>query len=151
MSISFYVQNPPMKKVLCKDLYPNLDSSYFEDDPFMKKDEDGNFYEMLPNYPTFTVTSDTGYEILEAVGLQRENFGTIMLEDMPEIKRNIIKLNNVPKLRKGYSRSPSMSRGAKGAIFIDGGLSDERIVRNLNNLTKLMDYAMEHQKDIHWA
>ena len=90
-----------------------------------------------------TLSNATAAVLLQLAGVpSRECYGTIPPEAFPAIARNLLRiLNTTPPA--AYVVPPSTTTGARGATFIDGGLSADRLQRTGQQLQQIIQAAAE--------
>ena len=121
--------------------------------------------EAAPGYSA-NMGNSTARMILQIMGIEVENLcGSISLDEMPEVRRRIIKAFNTDAVVDAFVVPPSYRAGGHAGVSIEQhenridvvrmgapchnmGISNERIRRNLKSIDKLVALAQKKQKPI---
>jgi len=117
--------------------------------------------------PDLNVANGSAITILQMLGLavEEDMHGTIDNKDLPDIKRQLLKLKNSSSSRAahtydGYEEQNKRTQIDKsgpvprivttGPKIVHGGMSDERIMRYVDELLKLVDFAQKNNFNLSW-
>ena len=140
-------------KIYMKDLYPDLDDWAFESDGTLKEEETGLYYEW--SYPEFDFVHEMNLansNMLDMLGVIDSNYHNQCLEndywivfsveDLPNLKRKIIKAINSSK-SNNHVREPSN----QGNMYYSG-MSKEYISKRLAIMLEIVDNAQKRNLSI---
>lgn len=149
MSITFFVSGEaPQEKAYCKDVYPGLDEEYYEDDPYVQKDDSGQHFVMRSTWPELNVSNANASIVftLMGIGAEADYCGEIVQSRLAVISRNVIKNLNTVK-RVGAHVRPTIIDGR----FIDGGVTYEQVERYCTTILSVIKCAQENNTGINWG
>jgi len=109
------------------------------------------------------VANSNAMEIQRMLGLEPDYSGAIKKEDFPAFRRHLIKLKNSDI--SGYTQEPTVDRGkmrastddtgqariGRGPTMHDMGRSHAQVVRYIDSLLSLMDFAQKNDCDLVWG
>ena len=119
--------------------------------------------------PELNVSNRNAGIILDMLGIQYEYAGDISPEQIPDLKKRLIKIKNQSdgmskhtKDTKTSQKDLGMKRSTdddgvtriepqKGAKMIDVGVSDEQVDRYYNAIMGILDYAQKNKMEIVWG
>ena len=128
----------------------------------------GKTKEFVTTAPEMNVANRNASVILDLLGLPNEDSGTIYHEDLPELRRKIIRLINSDAAEKS-AIAPTTDRGelrrqkvtgddgvtsivaTRGPTMMDGGLKVQQVEGYLTRLLNMVTYAQEHGYNLGWA
>lgn len=116
--------------------------------------------------PEYNLSNSNASAIMRLLGFEDSEAWTIDANQLPEVRRKIIRLLNVPgELERGV-RSPSDTqhtsreryrdpetglqsiRPVAGPRMIDYGIDTEYLKRRLNNFLEVIEYAQKHGSEV---
>jgi len=115
--------------------------------------------------PEMQVSNSNGFAIQqEILGVKPEYAGSIPNEDLPDLRRKLIRMLNVDKERESMhldaedklgkvrvSQRGNVSTIHRGARVISPGRSDQQVLRYAQQLLKIVEYAMKNDLTVTWA
>jgi len=113
--------------------------------------------------PEMNVSNINAMEIQRMLGLEADYSGAISHADIPVFKRRLIKLKNgdisahvqepekhVGKM-KAYKDDNGQSAIGRGPTMIDFGRPHSQVMRYIDSLLEIMDFAQKNNLDVTWA
>lgn len=96
--------------------------------------------------PECNFANDNAFDIMKMVGIPKEYFGEIKLEDMPALQQRLLESINRPSKRKHLVREPYITYH-----YVDSGNTDDWTMQRLYALRTLVTYAQQHKVRIVWG
>lgn len=169
MSVTFTCPSAPRKQLPCrwceedkaKGAKPNKLGGYC--DPYCYG------HTLESESPEVNFGNQNAQAILTVLGEdtrgEESPYGSWSLEQIPVVRRTIVRLQNSESKRSDATWLPGETRGTvkilkdengmshidRGCRSINCGSSDEQVVRRLGSLDKLLTYAQEHSYEITWG
>lgn len=144
-------------KVYMKDLYPDSEDYYFEDDPYVSKEEGtGLLYQMdyapLDFVHEITLSNQNMFSMLEvidkslAIATEHNDYCyRIESKDLPAFKQKIIRALNSEKSKK--HAVPDFREGN----MYHCGISESYIMSKLKTMLEITDNAQKRGLEVYWA
>lgn len=132
-------------------------------------DGKGEKLEHVSDAPELNVANDNAIDLLNYLGIDPDSehgtVGSIEPKDLPAIRRKLIKMKNGgsddlvkpdedhhdPQTRR-YKDADGMDRiGRFGARTIGGGRTPDQVMRYVDRLLDIIDFAQKHNAHVTWA
>jgi hypothetical protein len=113
--------------------------------------------------PELNVSNVNGWEIQKMLGLDPDYAGTIYNKDLPNVMRKLIRLKNqgveqhtqAPSVEQGKATHWKDDRGIShiiaGPKMHDAGRSNEQVMRYVDKLIELVQFAQKNNAHISWG
>lgn len=116
--------------------------------------------------PEMQVSNSNGMAIQrDILGVEADYAGSIPTEQLPALRRKLIKMINVDKERESMHKQTTDSQGemrrtgtndnvtsiGRGARMVDIGRSDEQVLGYAKRMLDIVDYAMKNDLHVTWA
>ncbi len=127
----------------------------------------GKFKDYECDGPEMQVSNSNGFAIQrDVLGVEDPDYvGSIPTEQLPALRRKLIKMINVDKDRESMHKRTTDSQGemrrtgtndnvtsiGRGARMVDIGRSDSQVLSYAKRLLDLVDYAMKNDLHVTWA
>ena len=130
---------------------------------------DGHTDEWVSDSPELQVSNSNASAIVTDLLKQKFDYaGVVHTEDLPELRRRLIKMKNSEKDRSKLHKSPHSNKeerqmgknssagnvtkiGYNQPHMIDGGRTPEQVMRYVDRLLHMVEYAMKHNLVLSWA
>lgn len=126
---------------------------------------DGNLEEWISDGPELNVSNSNAQAIIEQIfGMPYDDAGMVEPKDLPQLKRRLIRMKNIEGERAGLEQAPKTS-GGQMAHYVDDegvsrigrsgqithmGRSAEQVMRYVDELLRMIDYAQQNNIFISW-
>jgi len=124
----------------------------------------GKKMEWVSDSPEMQVSNSNGYAIQrDILGVEPDYAGSIMNDQLPAIRKKLLRMVNQESQRSSMHKDPSKSQKQwtsqegnvttiqRGATMHDMGRSDEQVLTYAQRLLKIVEYAMKNDCHLTWA
>lgn len=129
----------------------------------------GEYEDFVSDGPEMNLANRNARVLLNLLGLEDDDAGTIWHKELPELRRHIVKVLNSDNIRKaaiepfekgGEITDKRSVKGDDGVTkivtrrspkMIDAGLSEQQIERYFKDVLEIIDFAQKNNYNVGWS